>query len=73
MLMLENYQMWEAFAKYTTILEDSLVSQLLEMYQHFNNEDFRKIDAARKFWHVRLGPGCPKEWISILGIKFIKG
>ena len=70
--MLENYEIWEAFAKYSAILEDSVVSQLLEMFQYFINEDNRKFDAAKKFWHIRLGPGCPKEWISQNGIKFIK-
>ena len=42
------------------------------MFNHFVNEDKRKYEASKKFWHVRFGPGCPKEWIEKMNIKFMK-
>lgn len=70
--MLEQYDIWEAFAKYSTILDDSVIQKLLGMYEYFVNEHKLKFDASRKFWHVRFGPGCPEEWTSKMGIKFMK-
>ena len=44
LLMLENYEIWEAFAQYSTVLEDSMIQKLLSMFNSFARQDKRKFD-----------------------------
>jgi hypothetical protein len=71
-IYIENYELWEAFAKYSAILEDSVVLTLLSIQKNLEKEAKPKFDAQKKFWHLRLGPGCPEEWISKMGLHFMR-